>query len=70
MIIYWILCIGILVQGTVCDDLDIDESVLTAEEEEVSSNCSLENRKMKTIFFSWHTISSFTHLHQHQAQLP
>ncbi|KAG4072721.1 hypothetical protein HA402_001833 [Bradysia odoriphaga] len=35
MIIYWVLLIGILFQGTICEELDIDESVLTAEEEEL-----------------------------------
>lgn len=35
MIIYWILFIGILIPSTIGDELDIDESVLTAEEEEV-----------------------------------
>lgn len=35
MILYWVLFIGIFIQATTCEDLDIDESVLTAEEEEV-----------------------------------
>lgn len=35
MIIYWVLFIGIIFQTTIGDELDIDESVLTAEEEEV-----------------------------------
>lgn len=35
MIIYWVLLIGILFQATTCEELDFDESVLTAEEEEL-----------------------------------
>lgn len=35
MIIHWLLVIGIFIQATTCEELDIDETVLTAEEEEV-----------------------------------
>lgn len=35
MIIYWLLVIGIFIQATTCEELDVDETVLTAEEEEV-----------------------------------
>lgn len=55
MIIYWVLIIGIFVQATTCEDLEIDESVLTAEEEEVSVKFLMKkktNRKSKRIVVS------------------
>ncbi len=67
MIINWVLIIGIFVQVAICEELDIDESVLTAEEEEVRS-INLKNKENFFIFFFKIPSSYYIRLQQQPLQ--